>query len=808
MLEGRYFTMLTTREFLKTVITCPEGGYFCLAVSNGAGWLEEWHHWPEDLDKIVERAEAQAAHANVYFSSYLFRAPQSIKENVLPTRTIQADLDNAELIHLPKKPNVLVETSPGRHQGYWILDEVLPSEAHEEISRKVTYSIPLCDRSGWPLGRKVRIPNTLNHKYLDGPKSVRVISRHDDTYSPDTFEALPEVPHYLVEHFDDNFIENPEEVSDHPLEILETIKDNIPVKVYVQFAQRQEDRSEALWALLCWGFKSGLDRKQVFTLAKGSANNKFADLKHRGEQDLAKDVLRAEHTVRSNYQDPRLLVYNVFKSSLPALDKKRNISAIVLDEMKKQGEFLHTYGGLGWYIRRDVGRPISITVASEQLQALLDVQFGLNATEPETRYCVHALRAYVYTLPETAIQSALSYYDSSQRHLLLHTGRREVLRITANNIEHIVDGAYNVVFPWMQSAEAFTPNLRADVDWGSEVFGDGERGFGTSVANVSNLTPPQATALLRVWLLFLLFRNAANTRPILASFGQPGSGKTTLFKKVYGLLYGRRKSISAVTTVDDFDHATASDPLLVLDNVDTWEKWLPDRLALSAGTSDVVRRKLYTDIDTITLRRQAVVGVTAHNPKFGREDVADRFLLFSFERFGKFVSEEAILSDIDKKRNAIWGAIVKDIQRVLNTPLPTSGIPQFRIEDFAKYGLWIARAIGVEADFKASIEDVKDSQTSFSLEEEGLLVASVIKYTQRANKEPDKYYTAAQIWSMLESCSDDPKSFGVLYKNSVLLSKKLSTLQASLKKIVDIDMGVNDTGGRVWRIKKKEQVDA
>lgn len=801
--------MLTTAAFLKTVVTATEPGYFCLALRKGGVWLEEWHKWPEQLDTIVERAEAQKDIADVYFSTYLFKAPQSTRSNVIPTRTIQADLDDADVSALSHEPTVLVETSPGRHHAYWVLDQTLPLEEHEALSRKITYSIPLCDRSGWPLGRKLRIPNTLNHKYFSGAKTVKVLAASNKKYEPEQFEALSEVPQFVVEHFDPNFLENPVGVATNPLELLDQIKSDIPVKVYVQYSNKQEDRSEALWALLCWGFKAGLNREQVFTLAKHSANNKFADLKHRADQDLAKDVLRAEFAVNTNTHDAKQVIQGLYKTGLSAIERKRAIFNVVLKSMKDQGEFFNAQGGLGWYIRSDVGRPIALTPHSELLQTLLNVQFGLNFTEPEARYVAYDLKAHAANLPENAIQGALSHYDTDAKHILLHTGRRTVLRITADSVEQIVDGAYNVIFPWSSSVDPFTPSYRSGenaIDWGEELFGNGTRGFGSSVENVTNMTPSQARALLKVWLIFVLMRDVANTRPIIATFGQPGSGKSTLFKKVYALLYGQRKSISSVTNVDDFDHATASDPLVVFDNVDTWEKWLPDRLALSAGKSDVVRRKLYTDTDTITLRRQAIIGVTAHNPKFGREDVADRFLLFSYKRLDHFISEALIINDILKKRNLIWGAIVRDVQQVLRSPLPTTGIPQFRIEDFARIGLWIAQALGVDQDFREAVEDVKSAQQAYVREEEGLLVQAIMNYIGKSSKEnkPPQHHTASQLWTMLEGCASDGKVFANMYRNSVLLSKKISAMQPALREVIRIEQGYNEGGTRTWLLAKKE----
>jgi len=795
---------VNTKAFLQAVVTASEPGYFCLAISNGSGWLETFYKYPEELDEIVERADKAKSTANVYFSSYLFRSPQSTKAQVLPSRTIQADLDDADVAQLAKKPTILVQTSPGRHQGYWVLSEQLDPESHEVLSKKLSYSIPLCDRSGWPLGKKVRVPGTLNHKYPDGPKDVKIIGEVNGKVGPEEFEALPEVSDTMVEHFDDKFIEGTpgQNVKDHPQELLERIKNEIPAKVYVSYDRVQDDRSEALWAIMCWGFKCGLNRDEVFILASGSANNKYSDHKYRGNADLARDVLRAEHAVKVNQSDPRQTVYNILKSSVPPVDRKRTIHRCILDEMNKQGMFLHTNQERLWYIRSDMGRPIAITMLSEKLKGLLDLQFGLNATEPEARFTMSGLQSHVGSLPDTAIEAALSYYNQVTNTMLLHTGKRLVIKITPDEILPAYNGCDSTVFPWIPSVEPFTPSYRSNIDWGAELFGEGTRGFGSSVNNITNMTPVQAMALFKTWFLFVLFREAANTKPIIATIGQPGSGKTVLFKRVYATLYGRRKSIGAVTTQEEFDHNVSTEPLFVIDNVDTWEKWLPDRLALSAGTTDHSKRKLYSDADNVTRRRQAIIGVTAHAPKFGREDVADRFLLFTFSRFERFVSEELILSDLSAKRNAIWGQIILDIQRVLQTPMPETGIPQFRIEDFARYGLWIATALGCAKEFTSAIEDVKSAQQTFSLEEEGLLVGAITKLVNQT-KDP-KPLTTAQIWALLEVTADDPQSFKAAYKNSVLLGKKLSAMQNSLKKIVYIEQITSEAGVKAWLIKKKD----
>lgn len=802
-------------QFLDAVITGPEaGGWFCLAIgkSGGINWAEQWYRWPVQRQEILEAIARYRGEHNVYFTAYLFNNASSAKANVAHSRTIQADLDEADVAQLPVAPSVLVRTSPGRHQAYWILRESLSPDALETISRRLTYSIPKCDHSGWSLGHKVRIPETFNFKYLDGPKPIEVIDAPLRQYSAVDFEMLPEVPAMASDPAYESFLERlPTIVAEvasttGPNELLESIRTKgLPGKTYAQYNIAQTDRSAALWSLICHAFRCGLTRDEVFFLAQHSANNKFADLRHNGDRELAKDVLRAEAVVRSSGANPREVIDQARKLGTSAV-RKPNILRLVTDFMKEHGTFLHTTNDSTWYVRRDLGRPILISQHSDYLDTLLDIEYGLNMTESDQAYTVAGLCAYARNLNPQGIQVALSYFDQDARTLLLHTGRRDVLRINATSIERIVDGSYGVVFPWSSSVDPFSPSTPVD-DWGEMLFG--HSAGGDALSNLINLERDDALALLKVWLMFLLFRNAAVARPILATFGQPGSGKSTLFRKIYALLYGRYKSVGSVTTQDDFDHGVASDPFVVLDNVDTWERWLPDRLALSASTSDITKRKLYTDADTVVLKRQALVGITAHNPRFGREDVADRLLLLAFERLEHFLPEQVIIDQIVAHRGGLWGAILKDVQHILATPMPATG-PQFRVEDFARLGVWIARGLdatsGVatptlahEQHFVNSLKSIQIGQSSFSLEEDAMLVTAIRNLLKTT---PIRGFTPGQLWGRLEHSASDPVAFVKTYRSSVRLGQKMLALQDALRLTFTITW-VPDMGTKLWTIEEK-----
>lgn len=796
---------ISMEQFLRAVVT-TDSGYFCLLIGkdNNTNCKEEWYKWPVDLPKIVQRAES--AEGNVYFSSYLFSKPDSHKEFVLPSRTIQADLDNAKLETVALRPTVLVETSPGRHQGYWVIQEQLELPELELLSRRVTYGIEACDHSGWPLGHRVRVPGTHNHKYPKEP-TVQTLEIALNKYKVSElyarFPELVKVP--TAVQYDDTWLKDPPVLEIGPQELFSHYQSRLPRKVITGFNNVAQDRSAALWALMRALFRAEASRDEVFWLAKHSANNKFAELRYSQDLELGKDVLRAEAEQKrsvTSFDDLHEAFREMRKLVATQAERHSTIAREAIKILRAEGDFVECDDGKSWYIPTLTGRPIFLGERSQDFRTLLEAKFGLNATELETRYVVHAILA----LPKRKVElGTLSFYQKEGRTLLLHSGEKFVHIITAEGVTTQVNGAYGVMFSWQLGDEPFTLDTPLE-DWAHTLF----EGY---FDNVVGLTHDQTAALFKVWILFILVRNVASSRPILALFGQPGSGKSTLFRLIYVLLYGPRKGLSSVTNENDFDQAVATDPFVVLDNVDTWSKWLPDRLALAAATSDVTKRKLYSDNDSFILKRQALIGISAHNPSFGREDVVDRMLLVNFHRFDDkvFKSESDLLEQVYELRGRIWASIVQDLQRCLATPVPSSEeMVAFRIKDFALYGTWIARATGCEEAFKTALESTKESQRQFTQTEEGVLFDSIDAWLAKQQKSnlPPTYHTAGELLKALGTNTSDPVGFSRAYKNSVSFAKKLWVLDRTLRTVYDVDVQQGPQG-RQWKIttRQKEELN-
>ena len=791
-------------RFLQTVVTTPEG-WFCLMV--GPPVQDEWFKWPEDLlnGKIEARARAMAPTHNVWFCPHLFKEKHSVKENVLPTKTIAADLDFADVTQLSVTPTVLTETSPGRHQGYWVLHDDLPLPELEELSHRITYSIPDCDHSGWFLGHKYRFPFSINHKYATKPP-VKIAAQSMQIVSADTLKQHSKEIDYNSPDLqrNDEWINGQHSLDIGPIELFEKFKRQLDAKNILAFTRPgAPTRSEARWGLMLNLFRVGATRDEVFTIAQASANNSYSDNMYGGDRDLAKDVDRAERRVRFEAADIGILVQNILKAPGNKDYKKQVIAKVVIENMEKNGEFVVTSDGRTWYLHRATGRPILVTRHSDYLAALLDVKYGLNATNDVTAYTIAAAIAFAIDRGRPAVPASLSH-TLSEDSMLIHGGQAEVIRVTAEGEqEKLPNGTYGVLFPWRVGDEPFSPATRPGLYTNSHSWSDFM--FEGFFDNLIGLDAKSAKALMRIYINFIIFKDQATARPLLAVFGQPGSSKSTLLRLIYALLYGSRRSLNVVTNADDFDSLVSSDPFVAIDNVDSWTPWLADKLALSAATSDIVKRKLYTDSDIVVLKRQALVAVSAHNPRFGREDVVDRMLMLNFERLTHFSDETTIIRRVSTNRNAIWGSILDDVSTILREPIPSeTDIPQFRVLDFSKIGLRIARALHIEGEFRTALDSVKTQQSQFNLGEEDILITAIRRWhqtrdaTKRAEKDLYPASTLFETFSLLD------EAFKVQYRNPILFAKKLWVLQDTLKSVFDVAFFFDPAKqARVWRLEPK-----
>lgn len=778
--------------FLKTVIT-TDAGYLCTLVGgNGVDMHEVWFEWPQDFEKIIEFAKKKKDKTNVYFTAHLYREKKSTKEFVLPSRTIQADLDHG-IPPTHRQPSVLVQTSPTRHQGYWIVKETLQPDVLEGFSRALTYSIPYADRSGWSLGHKMRLPDTLNYKYPVA-QQVHVVQSTLATYSFEREFEPDKIPVTV------NAPWKPEPIEEDVKELWHRIRKLVTKRARDEYDKVSSNRSDSLYHLMVVCFRLGLTRDEVFWVAKESANNKWADNRYHADEDLAKDVGRAEEDVQTGDIDgmsDKERIASIRQAGGQIEVRHKGIAEFVYDRLAQFGTFISTTDGQDWYTTEEEGRPTLLGRHNDHFNGILESRFGLNGVEQVQKYTVNYLISRSRMNPVQGITGILSHYDADAGRVMLHTGRRAVLHIDANGVTEARNGDLGIVFPWRPNEVPFNPDMHRPLSIA--------RLFDGCFDNLIEMTHEEAVAIMRSWFIFLLMRTDAISRPLLALFGQPGSGKSTLFRRMYSFLYGKDKAINSITTPEDFDHITSTDPFVVFDNLDSYERWLPDRLALSAALSVVNKRKLYTDNEDVYLTRGALVGISAHNPQFRREDIVDRLLMLNFRRFEKseWIPDSRIMARVTRERNRMWGGLVEDVQKTLATPEPsTKEIPPFRVNDFARIGLWAARALDYEEDFVRALGTNAVEQVSFNLEEEDLLVDTIKRWLGRRDTLSDEWYTATELYARWRVATRDSTNFEKSYRSALKLGRKLWALHATLKSVFNIEFKYEEGGTRLWRIQK------
>ncbi len=284
-----------------------ERGLVCLAYINPLSkkFSESFFNFPEDMPLILKTIN-ENLESNVYFCPQLFNNRKRTKENVESTPNVWADLDNCGPEKMLIEPSIVLESSDGRFQAFWILGDMFDPDDVENLAKRIAYKHAEqgADKSGWDLTQLLRVPYTYNHKYKD-PPVVKPIVANRNSYSLDDFEAdyppvsnfvkvsipLPKIPDTLNA---DN--------------LLQAKRMKLNPMIWGLYSEIPEEGkwSQVLWKLLLLLFENGFTREEAYVIAQSSACNKYAR-DGRPAQQLWKDTVRAETKVQLRGQ---LLVDN------------------------------------------------------------------------------------------------------------------------------------------------------------------------------------------------------------------------------------------------------------------------------------------------------------------------------------------------------------------------------------------------------------------------------------------------------------------------------------------------------------------
>jgi AAA domain/RepB DNA-primase N-terminal domain len=291
--------MLTVEQQLSIISRAwgdQEGWVFFPWISGtapgGKARRKDWHElegetfeWPRDRHRILSHMKRHK-NDDLFWSCNLFEHPRRHLEYAMDQAALWADLDEVDpdSIETELKPSVAWETSPGRYQALWLLDQAYMGLSwHGNENHRLTAWLD-ADDGGWDTTQVLRIPGWRNHKaeYREdnnGPVPGRLVWNDPELrYTKDYFdEALPEIEKL---HPDEIYEEDVDRIDRATL--WEETRLKLPRAVRKLFEDKNQDpddgdRSSTLWYMTRCLADIGLTTTEIVALTRESVWNKFGD---------------------------------------------------------------------------------------------------------------------------------------------------------------------------------------------------------------------------------------------------------------------------------------------------------------------------------------------------------------------------------------------------------------------------------------------------------------------------------------------------------------------------------------------------
>ena len=151
--------------------------------------------YPDGLEALQEHLLAQSrAGRDAYLSAHLYGRPSwrgrgRTKGNALDlVWALWVDGDGARVPDALPAPSIVVQSSPGREQFWWLLSRPVAGVVAEELNKRIAYWMG-ADRSKWCLTTYLRPTGTHNYKRTE-PHLVTGLVSPGGRYDPDELDRL------------------------------------------------------------------------------------------------------------------------------------------------------------------------------------------------------------------------------------------------------------------------------------------------------------------------------------------------------------------------------------------------------------------------------------------------------------------------------------------------------------------------------------------------------------------------------------------------------------------------------------------
>lgn len=461
--------------------------------------------------------------------------------------------------------------------------------------------------------------------------------------------------------------------------------------------------------------------------------------------------------------------------------KKDKIAELVITELLNFGKI---YKADNQYYIFDGNERRLICISDEPLELrTMFTEWGINASENLYKYILNELFVYCVKNAQQVEIHRFAYYNPKTFTLYLYNGPKEVLKISADNIETIENGDDGIMFTELNNYQPFKlVDIAKKVDYVDKYL--------TGNLNVDNdLTILDKTTqrnISKIWFYSLFFESIMKTKPIFAAIGTKGSGKTTFLRRVGQILFGEKFDVTAISSdCKDIETIITNNYYVVIDNLDNPPKTLNDTLARIATGSVIKKRKLFTTNQELEFDIKCYVALTSRTPQFTRDDVADRLICIYLERYKMFTDENNLSREVLSKRDEIMSFIIyklqKFIKRLQEKQNETYKV-DFRMADFAVFALKTAENKTEFEKLKKIFAQMIKIQNEFTLKDDVLYI--ILKDFLKDPLYKNKRFTPAELYQKFKNKADEKsllKPFEVVYKNPKAVSTRIKNIKDNIK---------------------------
>ena len=263
------------------------GRFFCISTKSRKGEWADHFFEKKELSKV-----RQFIHDNsdkdLYFCPQGFKRKLRQKKAAVAPKLLWADLDEVNPSKITPMPSIALQSSPGRHVGFWRVD----ARTTESLNRRLTYHLQ-ADLGGWDWTQVLRIPGTKNYKYRNAPR-VRTLWDDGRTYTLEELEQA--IPAEEEEEADFG-------AAYKVFKRYEKKLSGFARREILNGKPKQGKRSEVLWKLNNECIEAGMTAEEAFLLLWSSPWNKFKN-RRGGKAQLRRELEKAiERKLESGPQE-------------------------------------------------------------------------------------------------------------------------------------------------------------------------------------------------------------------------------------------------------------------------------------------------------------------------------------------------------------------------------------------------------------------------------------------------------------------------------------------------------------------------